>query len=322
MNDIDRFNRLSKWGNMGLGDYITMAILGQAGIMTGVGKQYFANDDTSRGSDRYDGSFGRPFLTIKKAVDMSVVGRGDVIFLQSGCGTNYTDYDIDLTAMTVLTIIGLNDPSGSAVLIKPTIDPATAIFKLGANSKRIQLINLGLSGAGDGGNDVIMINSTGADNISVIGCTASNGTFINTTNAASSSSWKISKNRLLNTVNGIKGYLGLAEIDHNIIRKTVTTELTVGISLLDNGDTADSDGALIHHNTILGGIEGTTPLANGILVAAACYGVGIWENRVSGCTDNISYAANTVGTHAMFNMTDDGRNGGGNWADAQTYLLT
>lgn len=320
MNDYDRLNRICKWTNMGLGDYIALATLGQLGLMTYTGQRFFVNPTATRGNDNNDGSFGRPYATLAKAVSMAVAGRGDVIFIQSGCGTDLTDIDVDLTTMTDLSIVGLNAPSGGFVRFKSTTDPTTAIIKLAAASARILIANIRFDCTGDGGKDVVAINSTGASAVNVLNCQGVYGTFINTTNAASSSNWRISGNTLINTDSGIVGYLNLAEIDNNRIIKTVTTALTVGISLLDNTTTADSDGALVHHNAIFGGIEGTTPMANGIVVAAACYGVGVYENRVAGCTANVTVTQNTAGAHSVLNLTEDQRAGGGEWADAETYL--
>jgi hypothetical protein len=295
-----------------------MALMGMPGMNVHSNAKYWVNPNVLKGSDSNDGTYTAPFRTLAKAV--SKMKAGDAVFIQNGMGTALAEGDIDLTALTDIAIIGLSSPMGGEVIIKPTTDPTTSIFKLSSTSQRILIAGITFNCAGDGGNDVKAINSTGADYVTIQGCTFIYGTGIITTNANTSQFWKISGNRFLNTVNAIVGYLGLADISNNQIIKTATGALTVGISLLDNTTTADSDGALIHHNTILGGIEGTTPLADGILVAAACYGVGVVDNRVAGCTANVTVTSNTAGAQNIFNLTDQGRAGGGEWADAETYL--
>jgi len=278
----------------------------------------FANGKDTQHSGR---NFDAPLLTLTKAVSQVESGRGDFILIIPSAGTNGTDGDIAL-AKTDVVIAGLGDAAQVGVTIYPTTDPATAIIAATAAADRIVIKNIYFDGNGDGGADVVAINAIGgASNWIVEDCIFSRcGTGINGSNAATANLWKIRNNLFANCDSGIVGYFGFADIYNNKFIKTNTAALTVGISLLDNTTTANSDGALIRNNIILGGIEGTTPMADGIVVAAACYGVGVIENRVAGCTTNVTVTENTAASQSIFNLTGDGREGGGEWADAETYI--
>jgi hypothetical protein len=287
---------------------------------------FYVNADTTKGKARPSHSgqhFEAPLLTVGDALENVETGRGDIILLQPSA-TNFTEGDVSI-AKTDIVIAGMVPANRGRIIFKPTTDPTTAMF-IGANtSNRITLKNIQFNGAGDGGNDVKAFAVAGladyVDGFTIEGCRfVLCGTGISTSNAGSACDWLIRDNTFINCDNGILGYLHHGEIVGNKMLKTLTTALTVGISLLDATTVADSDGCLVHHNTILGGIEGTTPMADGIIVAAACYGVGVWDNKVAGCTTNITVTDNTAAAHAIFNITGDGREGGGEWANAETYL--
>jgi len=286
---------------------------------------FYVNPDTDVGRDgQHSGmKYRSPLNTIEEALSKVESGRGDFVIIQAS-DTDITEGDIEI-AKTDIVIAGMTPANMGRVTLKPSDDPSGAIFSCTNASNRIVFKNLRINGHGDGGDDVKGIRLTGkadyGEGYIIEDCIFELcGNAIVTSNTGSASDWVIRNNLLINCDNGIAGYFHHGEIYGNRIIKTVTTALTVGISLLDNTTTADSDGCMIHHNTVLGGIEGTTPMADGIKVAAACYGVGVWENRVSGCTTNITVTDNTAASHAIFNITGDGREGGGEWADAETYL--
>jgi hypothetical protein len=259
----------------------------------------------------------------------------DVIFLLP---TNAVDYDDDTVGNTAkgglanayvyinqanIRIRGIGIPGG--VLIKPDAAATAGIFAIGTSADRLEISGIRFD-CTTAANECIDVPSGGANDVHIHDCifdgqggAAAAG--IVTGNAATCARWVIENNQFIDcTVAAIKGYLGHGLIRNNVFIKTMTGAMTDGISLLDNTTTADSDGCVIRDNLVLGGIEGTTPLATGIKVAGACYGVGIVDNRAAGCTDNLSHTANTAATHAIENATGDGRNGGAEYADTEDRL--
>lgn len=278
------------------------------------------------GSDSNDGeSWAYPLKTVVKALSKVRSGYNDVIILQpcpltvAGAASVITEADISV-AKSDLSIIALNDPTNQSIIFRQTTDPSTSVFNLTAAADRVLFKGLAFDGNGDGGKDVWAFNIVGGSVGGTIkNCRFFRGNGIKSTNAASASEWVIEDNKFIDIDTEIIGYFNLGMIRRNRSVKTATGALTVSISLLDT-TTADSDGAIIENNTILGGIVGTTPRATGISVAAACYGVGIIDNRVAGCTDNLSYTQSTAGCYGINNKTDDGGQGGAEYADTEDNL--
>ena len=255
------------------------------------------------------------------------------IYLLPGQGTDYDDDTVGASLANAYVYINISDISIHAcgmpgdVVIKPGAAATAGIFALGTIADRLELDGIWFD-CTTAANECIDVPSGGVNNCWIHNCrfdgqggAAAAG--IVTANAATCANWIIENNTFIDcTVAAIKGYLGYAKIRNNILIKTLTTAMTIGISLLDNTTTADSDGAVIHDNLVLGGIEGTTPLATGISVAAACYGVGVWRNGVAGCTDNLSHTANDAATQAIDNYTADGRQPAAEYADVEDKLIS
>lgn len=258
----------------------------------------------------------------------------DVILLMP---TNAVDYDDDTVGNTAkgglanayvyinqpnIKIIGVGSPGG--VVINPDAAATAGIFAIGASADRLEIANIEFD-LTTAANECIAVTG-GADSVHIHDCifTGTGGAAnagIVSTNVASCSNWIIERNRFYDLdVGAIVGYFNKGIIQDNIIGKIVAAAITDGISLLDNTTTADSDGAMILRNVVSGGIEGGTPMATCVKVAAACIGVIIADNRVAGGTDNLSYTANTAGAHAIQNFTSDGRQGGAEYADEEAVL--
>jgi len=275
-------------------------------------------DDNAGGKDIWTA-----VQTIQKALTLIAAKRTassktyhEYIYLLPGQGTDYDDDTVGASLANAYVYINISDVSiigcgrPGDVVVKPDAAATAGIFALGTSADRIEIANIhfdsttaanGMINAASGGCDDVWIHHCAFDGQ---GGAASVG--INTANAATCARWTIEYNRFIDRVTGsVIGYLGLGIIRYNTIIKTIAGALTIGISLLDNTTTADSDGAVIHDNLVLGGINGTTPLADGISVAANCYGVGVWRNGIAGCTDNLTITENTAGAHAIDNYTYD-----------------
>lgn len=301
------------------------------------GRRWFV--DPANGDDNAGGqSIWTAVQTIQQVLTLIAAERTasgktyrEHVYLLPGQGTDYDDDTVSASLSNAYVYINISDISIHAcgmpgdVVINPDAAATAGIFALGTSADRLELDGIWFD-CTTAANECIDVPSGGVNNCWIHNCrfdgqggAAAAG--IVTANAATCANWIIENNTFIDcTVAAIKGYLGYGIIRNNVFIKTLTTAMTDGISLLDNTTTADSDGAVIHDNIILGGIEGTTPLATGIKVAAACYGVGIWHNAVSGCTDNLSYTANTAAAHGMENYTSDGRNGGAEYADSEDKL--
>lgn len=143
-------NMVGKVGTMGIGGYLSL-LLAQNGLFTAPDSQFwFVNQlsglDTNSGADPRD-----PFKTIQAAVDAAgsaADGHGDVIFLQSGRGTNYTGDTVGTGLADAyvyinkpdLTIVGLGPPQ--SVTIKPGAAATAGVFNLGALADRVTFANL------------------------------------------------------------------------------------------------------------------------------------------------------------------------------------
>ncbi|KKN78257.1 hypothetical protein LCGC14_0351160 [marine sediment metagenome] len=281
------------------------------------GNTYFV--DPEFGKDSYSGTdIKYAFQTIQKAVDKCSGESDDYIYLLPSDGVDYDDDTVGTSLANAYVyinksnvhLIGLNPPHMQSVIIKPGAAATAGIIALGTGADRCEIagITFDLTTAA---NECIDVPSGGANGVWVhdchfIGTGDTNDTGINTANAANSSYWIIEDCVFYNLVIGaVKGYFNRGVIRNNRIVKTVTGALTDGISLLDNTTTADSDGCLVENNIVGGGIVGTTPLATGIKVASACYGVIISNNYIGGCTDNLSMTENTAAAHAFHNYTYD-----------------
>ncbi len=280
------------------------------------GDFYFV--DQSNGNDAFGGKDIRDaFKSIQKAINVCSGVVDDYIFVLPTDGVDYTGDTVGASLANAyiylnksnVHLIGLNPGHMGSVIVKPGAAATAGILNLGNGADRCEIAGLTFDTT-TAANECIAVTG-GADNVWVhdnkfvaYGETAGAG--IVGTNVASCDGWVIERNTFLNcTVAAILGYFHDGVIRNNRLVKTVTGALTIGISLLDNTTTADSDGCLVENNIVGGGIVGTTPLADGISVAAACYGVLISNNLIGGCTDNLTMTENTAAAHAFNNKTYD-----------------
>lgn len=289
--------------------------------------------DAANGNDSNSGADIRDaFQTIQKAVNVCSGVADDYIFLLPTDGTDYDDDTVGASLANAYVyinksnvhLIGINPAHGQSVIVNPGAAATAGVINLSAAADRVEIAG-------------ITFNTTTAANEAIAVTGGANGVWVHDcrflgaggaaeagivgTNVASCADWVIENCLFYNLdVGAVVGYFSRGIIRNCKIIKTVTAAMTDGISLLDNTTTADSDGAVIENIVVLGGIEGTTPLATGLKVAAACYGVGIINCQVSGCTDNLSYTANTAAAHEIGCLTSDGRNGGAEYADSEDKL--
>ena len=280
------------------------------------GNHYFV--DQEFGKNSYSGTdIKYAFKSIQRAVDKCSGESDDYIFLLPQDGVDYTGDTVGQSLANAYVyinksnvhLIGINPGHGQSVIINPGAAASTGIINLGANADRVEIAG-------------ITFNTTTAANEAISATGGSSGVWIHdcrflgaagaaeagivTTNAASCADWVIENCYFYNLdVASIQGYLSRGIIRNNRIITTVSAALTMGIELVDNTTTADSDGCLIENNIVGGGINGGTPLADGISVASACIGVLISNNLVGGATDNLTMTENTAGAHAFNNFTYD-----------------
>jgi len=151
LSDLRYFNNMvAKQGTLGIGDYIMMA-LGGIGVYARENPVFWYVNPVT-GLDTNSGtSPAAPFKTIQFAVDSAGTatdGRGDVIFLQSGNGTDYDDDTVGASLADAyvhinkpdLSIIGLGPPN--SVIIKPDAAATAGVIVLGASADRVRIANL------------------------------------------------------------------------------------------------------------------------------------------------------------------------------------
>jgi len=332
VDDLDHFSKVvNKVGNLGIGDYLKLALLNSSMIHSKDPYWWFV--DPASGSDAYDGdSWEQPFQTIQAAVDAAGDGRGDTIFLLSGRGTDYDDDTVGASLANAyvyinkadLNIIGLGPPN--SVVINPDAAATAGVFNLGAGADRCRIANITFKTTTAQSAAIKL--TAGTDFLTVDNCIfdlvgAAGPLGIGIDGDAGKVSYPVIRNctfwlgtliksGIVLEVQDATPYGGLIE---NC--RFVSVLNGSGTGCVDVINIKDGTGMVIKDCVIHGGDSGTAYNADdGIDIDAGVLNTLVVNCKISGCDALITDGG--TDTDSIFNITDDGE--GGEWADAETYI--
>jgi hypothetical protein len=149
--DFAYFNNVvGKYDAMGIGDYLSM-LCSMVGMFSRPDPVFwFVNQVSGSDTANTGNNPSSPFKTIQKAIDSAGTatdGQGDIVFLQSGNGTDYTGDTVGASLSNAyvyinkpdLSIIGLGPPN--SIIIKPGAAATAGVIVLGASADRVRLAN-------------------------------------------------------------------------------------------------------------------------------------------------------------------------------------